>query len=160
MSLKKPSEEQIANIVANNKLEEATWHGKFGVVGIHRYVFTYGILAQCHELGYEMRWCFEHKLDAVVALKDWVSGKTVEPEGYTRKLPEERINNFIYGNSPGKYDHLCTQAREQSEAEGCLLIVLNGNKGSGFSAQLPQEGLKDIPQQLRQVADQIEKSTM
>lgn len=35
----------------------------------------------------------------------------------------------------GKYDYLCTYAREHSNAEGVALIVLNGDKGSGFSVQ-------------------------
>ena len=38
-------------------------------------------------------------------------------------------------NGPGKYDDLCTQAREAAEAQAVVLIVMNGNKGSGFSVQ-------------------------
>ncbi len=36
---------------------------------------------------------------------------------------------------PGKYDDLCTYVREQANAEAVILIVLGGNKGSGFSCQ-------------------------
>ena len=58
---------------------------------------------------------------------------------------------------PGKYDDIATTAREAAEAEGVILIVLNGNKGTGFSAQFASLGLvQSIPAVLRQVADQIE----
>jgi len=36
---------------------------------------------------------------------------------------------------PGKYDELCTNVREASGAESVVLMVLGGNKGSGFSVQ-------------------------
>jgi hypothetical protein len=35
----------------------------------------------------------------------------------------------------GKYDPECTAARESAQAEAVLLIVLNGNRGAGFSLQ-------------------------
>ena len=57
---------------------------------------------------------------------------------------------------PGKYDEECTTAREATKAEGALLLVFNGNKGSGFSAQIPTKWLLKIPVILRSVADQIE----
>ena len=59
---------------------------------------------------------------------------------------------------PGKYDDLCTKARLAAKAEGTLLIVFGGNKGSGFSAQIPFELLVGVPAILRTVADEIEKS--
>jgi hypothetical protein len=34
---------------------------------------------------------------------------------------------------PGKYDQVCTEALETAQAECVLLIILNGNRGSGFS---------------------------
>lgn len=36
---------------------------------------------------------------------------------------------------PGKYDDLCTVAREAAKAQAVVLIVLNGKHGSGFSVQ-------------------------
>jgi hypothetical protein len=36
---------------------------------------------------------------------------------------------------PGKYDDACTAAREMAQAEAAIVIILNGNKGSGFSIQ-------------------------
>jgi hypothetical protein len=58
----------------------------------------------------------------------------------------------------GKYDDLCTIARKSAEAEGALLIILNGRLGYGFSAQLPFLLLATIPEILRDVAKQIEDS--
>lgn len=36
---------------------------------------------------------------------------------------------------PGKYDDICTLTREQAEARAAIVIVLDGNKGGGFSVQ-------------------------
>lgn len=52
---------------------------------------------------------------------------------------------------PGKYDDICTQAREDAEAEGVILMVLDGTKGSGFSCQSSAQHL------LRYMADEIER---
>lgn len=38
-------------------------------------------------------------------------------------------------HGPGKYDDFVTHVREQAQAEAVLLIVFNGNRGSGFSMQ-------------------------
>jgi hypothetical protein len=57
---------------------------------------------------------------------------------------------------PGKYDAEATAAFEQTEAQGVILIVLGGNRGHGFSAQVTAEAMAAIPALLRAVADQIE----
>lgn len=57
---------------------------------------------------------------------------------------------------PGIYDDLCSQVREKAKAKGVLLIVLGGEKGMGFSAQIPLEAASIIPLILRDVANQIE----
>ena len=36
---------------------------------------------------------------------------------------------------PGKYDDACTAVRTMTNAEAVLVIVLNGDKGCGFSMQ-------------------------
>lgn len=36
---------------------------------------------------------------------------------------------------PGRYDDELTELREKIGAEGAILIVYNGQRGSGFSAQ-------------------------
>lgn len=56
----------------------------------------------------------------------------------------------------GKYNDAATAAREATKAEGVLLIVLGGDKGSGFSAQVPPEIAASIPALLRHVASEIE----
>ena len=57
---------------------------------------------------------------------------------------------------PGKYDDLCTYVREKAEAQGAIVIVYGGNRGQGFSCQLPPHVVARVPDVLRQMADQIE----
>jgi len=57
---------------------------------------------------------------------------------------------------PGKYDDACTTAREATGAQACVLIVLGGNKGSGFSVQAPGDITDMLPELLRDIADSIE----
>jgi hypothetical protein len=59
---------------------------------------------------------------------------------------------------PGKYDDLCTQARDAAKAQGAILLILGGEHGSGFSAQLPAQTTLRIPEFLRDVADGIERA--
>jgi hypothetical protein len=63
-------------------------------------------------------------------------------------------------DGPGKYDKLTTWVRERAKAEGVILIVVGGNKGHGFSAQLsatfPAESMLMTVAMLRDVANQIE----
>jgi len=60
---------------------------------------------------------------------------------------------------PGKYDLITSFVREQTHAQGVLIIVIEGTEGSGFSAQLPPHLLSDVPRFLREMADEIELST-
>lgn len=57
---------------------------------------------------------------------------------------------------PGKYDEICTKAREDAKADSCILIVHNGINGSGFSTQATLPFLLTLPNILRHLADQIE----
>jgi hypothetical protein len=59
---------------------------------------------------------------------------------------------------PGKYDDVCTVARETANAEGCILVILDGSQGSGFSCQATIEITVKLPALLRKVADEIEAS--
>jgi hypothetical protein len=59
---------------------------------------------------------------------------------------------------PGKYDDDATAIREKLKADGIILIVLGGDKGQGFSAQLNFAATMAMPEILRTVADQIEQS--
>lgn len=59
---------------------------------------------------------------------------------------------------PGKYDQEVTQLREQLKADGIMLVVIRGSRGSGFSAQLSLADTVDLPKALRDMAEQMEKS--
>jgi hypothetical protein len=59
---------------------------------------------------------------------------------------------------PGKYDAECTFVREWTKATAAIVVVVNGNKGSGFSCQAPPEIAAKLPAILRDMADQIERS--
>ena len=61
---------------------------------------------------------------------------------------------------PGKYDHVVSQVRQDTHAEGVILIVVNGDLGSGFSCQLPLDLTLRIPTVLRQMAADIEASVL
>lgn len=58
---------------------------------------------------------------------------------------------------PGKYDAECKLMREGTQANGVMLLVFGGNKGSGFSAQFDQPLGPSVVGVLRAVADQIER---
>jgi hypothetical protein len=61
---------------------------------------------------------------------------------------------------PGKYDEYCTRMLKETEAEGTVLIVVNGKLGSGFSATGSALFLASISDMLRQAADEVERSFM
>lgn len=58
---------------------------------------------------------------------------------------------------PGKYDDVLTKVRLETEANGAILIILDGKQGFGFSAQLSPLLVGTIPALLRDVANQIEE---
>ena len=60
-------------------------------------------------------------------------------------------------DNPGKYDDLCTEAREKANAKGAVLIILDGNKGKGFSVQLPFDDLLRLPELLEIMAKEIRR---
>lgn len=58
-------------------------------------------------------------------------------------------------SNPGKYDDLCTMVREASGAEGVLLLIINGDKGNGFSVQATSRIIPGIPDLLEFTANEI-----
>lgn len=56
---------------------------------------------------------------------------------------------------PGKYDELATYVRETAQAETAVVLILQGNDGSGFSVQTTKP-LGILPGLLRRLADEIE----
>jgi hypothetical protein len=61
---------------------------------------------------------------------------------------------------PGKYDGLATMVREQADARGVIVIVIEGDNGSGFSVQGDLSVTLRLPAMLRNMADQIEKDIL
>ena len=61
-------------------------------------------------------------------------------------------------SDPGKYDAECTMARLATGAQGVLLMVLHGTKGSGFAVQVPPEYVDEIPDMLENLAAHIRAS--
>jgi hypothetical protein len=66
----------------------------------------------------------------------------------------------------GKYDDLCTAAREASDANAVVLVIIGGKLGHGFAVQLATdsphdpseaiEGARGMARAMREVADQME----
>lgn len=58
---------------------------------------------------------------------------------------------------PGKYDDACTIVREMTGAACAMVVIIHGNKGSGFSVQTSgpihpnalADLLEDVARQLR-----------
>lgn len=59
---------------------------------------------------------------------------------------------------PGKYDDVCTHVREETQAQGVIVLVLNGKFGSGFSMQADLETTANLPTILENIAAQIRAS--
>lgn len=55
----------------------------------------------------------------------------------------------------GKYDDVCTKVRIKTQAKGAIVIVVDGNKGHGFSIQMPLPELLKLPDMLEYMAGQI-----
>jgi hypothetical protein len=57
---------------------------------------------------------------------------------------------------PGKYDVECTAARESTRAVAAILIVVEGDRGTGFSVQtLEPDLLRVLPTMLELMAADI-----
>jgi hypothetical protein len=59
---------------------------------------------------------------------------------------------------PGRYDPEVTELRARLKADGVVLLVFGGERGQGFSAQLTFPLMAMMPQMLREMADEIERS--
>jgi hypothetical protein len=61
-------------------------------------------------------------------------------------------------DGPGKYDDLCTFVREQvgaAENGAVMVVVLNGNRGTGFSVQGDPKIAQVMPDLLESVVKQM-----
>lgn len=61
----------------------------------------------------------------------------------------------MHMHSPGKYDDLCTHARETAQAEGAIVFIANGKHGNGFSVQGTARFLATLPGILEALAESI-----
>lgn len=59
---------------------------------------------------------------------------------------------------PGKYDDLCTMVRDRAKADGAVVIVIGGERGTGFSCQLDLAMTLHLPDILESIAAQIRAS--
>jgi len=59
-------------------------------------------------------------------------------------------------NGPGKYDDICTVARERTDAQAAIVIIVNGVLGSGFSLQSEHPDLVvQLPDMLETMAKEL-----
>lgn len=58
----------------------------------------------------------------------------------------------------GKYGEECSKILEETEAEGVILVVISGNKGSGFSCHASPEVVAELPSILENLSKQIKGS--
>lgn len=56
----------------------------------------------------------------------------------------------------GRYDGALTKARELSSATSAMYIVFRGDNGPGAAIQCPESFRRQIPAELRALADKIE----
>jgi hypothetical protein len=56
---------------------------------------------------------------------------------------------------PGKYDDLATSVRKTAKARGVIVIVIDGQLGSGFSVQADPQLTAALPLLLRDMAEKI-----
>jgi pyrroline-5-carboxylate reductase len=58
---------------------------------------------------------------------------------------------------PGKYDDICEKIREETNAQGIVVAIIEGNKGTGFSCKVEKNLLRFMPSFLKQMAEGMEK---
>lgn len=58
----------------------------------------------------------------------------------------------------GPYDVAIEELRQKFGAEACLLIVLSGSEGTGFSASMPDDLKHHLPALFRNIAKEVEEA--
>jgi hypothetical protein len=61
---------------------------------------------------------------------------------------------------PGKYDAECTFVRMQTKARGTIVIIVDGDRGNGFSCQGDPLLMAALPDMLETIARQIRDNTV
>jgi len=70
-----------------------------------------------------------------------------------------RSIGMITPPGPGGYDDVASVVWDATRADGVIVVVFNGDKGTGFSVQAPLLLVNEIPAILRSMADQIERKS-
>lgn len=75
-----------------------------GVCAIQQFIFTYAIICNITDTGYEYRYCFHTKEEAIRSLKRW-KGKGLPSGNWIRRKPDNYNNpNYVnYANSENKH---------------------------------------------------------
>lgn len=55
------------------------------VVGIQRFLFTFGIIVGADETGYHHRYCYGSSPEAYIALCEWIAHGGDEPKNYIKR---------------------------------------------------------------------------
>jgi len=67
----------------------------------------------------------------------------------------------IKGAGPGKYDAVCSVAREMASATAAIVIIHDGLFGSGFSVQTTDESIiEKLPEMLENMAEEIRQTNI
>lgn len=79
-------DEELAAVAAswNPHTFDMQQRGDAGIVCIHRFMFTWAILAGMATWGYEDRWCYSSYAKARAALDAWDGADGTEPSGWHR----------------------------------------------------------------------------
>jgi len=56
---------------------------------------------------------------------------------------------------PGKYDYICTEVRERTNARAALVVVIGGDLGDGFSIQAHSDVMINLPELLEIMAKKV-----
>lgn len=75
---------EFLNFLINQGYEEVNERNG-SVVCICRFAFTWGILAELTMVGYERRWCYPTKQEALDALEEWMCNDEEEPGNWLRR---------------------------------------------------------------------------
>jgi len=57
----------------------------------------------------------------------------------------------------GLYGDVASVVLMETQADGVIMIILNGRRGSGFSVAIAEELILDVPEALRRLADDIDR---
>ena len=106
--------------------------------------------------------------------RQWINAPGFTGEGVERTAEVGRGNRHPSGHrgvaqprrrggsgpamrGPGKYDSELTAACKSADADSGILIILGGDRGSGFSVQATLDVIVSMPDLLRKLADEVEQ---